>query len=96
MVGVDTCKGVRVAKSVANLGVLRVTAACTLGGLSGGVAGQILKILNTSNTTLVLTHNGAGTQKFMISGGTLTMTGQYNAVTLAFDGTYWFVTGKGQ
>jgi hypothetical protein len=97
IVATDTCLGVRASKAVGNIGVIRVTAACTLGGLSGGVSGQLLRILNTSNTTLVLKHNGAGTQKFMISGASdLTMTGQYNAVTLTFDGTYWFITGKGQ
>jgi hypothetical protein len=97
LVGIDTCKGVRTAKAVGSLGVLRVTAASTIGGFTGGVAGQLLTILNTANTTLVLKHNGAGTQKMMISGGSdLTLTGQYNSVTLAFDGTYWFITGKGQ
>ena len=96
VVAQDTCKGMQT-KAVGNLGVLRVTAACTLNGLSGGVAGQLLRILNTSNTTLVLKHNGTGTQKFMLSGaGDLTMTGQYNAVTLTYDGTNWYVTGKGQ
>ena len=96
IVAQDTCKGVQT-KAVGNIGVLRVTAASTLKGLSGGVAGQLLRILNTTATTLVLKHNGTGTQKFMISGGSdLTMTGQYNAVTLTFDGTYWYVTGKGQ
>jgi hypothetical protein len=96
IVAQDTCQGSQT-KAVGNKGVLRVTAACTLKGLSGGVAGQLLRILNTSNTTLVLKHNGSGTQKFMLSGaGDLTMTGQYNAVTLTYDGTYWFVTGKGQ
>jgi hypothetical protein len=98
VVGVDTCKGVRTTgKSVAGLGLLRVTAACTLQGLVGGVTGQLLRIINTSNTTLVIKHNGSGTQKFMISGaGDLTLTGQYNALTLIFDGTNWYVTGKGQ
>lgn len=98
IVAQDTCKGVRATgKAVGGLGVLRVTAACTLQGLTGGVTGQLLRILNTSATTLVLKHNGTGTQKFMISGaGDLTLTGQYNSVTLSFDGTYWFITGKGQ
>lgn len=96
IVAVDTCQGSQT-KAVGSLGVLRITAACTLKGLSGGVAGQLVRILNTSNTTLVLKHNGIGTQKFMISGAAdLTMTGQYNAVTLAFDGTNWYVCGKGQ
>lgn len=97
IVGIDTCKGIRTAKAVGSLGLLRVTAAATIGGFTGGVAGQTLSILNTANSTLVLKHNGAGTQKMMISGGSdLTLTGQYNSVTLAFDGTYWFITGKGQ
>jgi hypothetical protein len=96
-VGVDTVKGVQATKAVTSVSLLRATAAGTIGGFSGGRSGQLLVIVNTTATTLKLTHNGAGTQKIMISGAAdLTMTGQYNSVTLIFDGTDWFVVGKGQ
>jgi hypothetical protein len=96
-VGVDTCKNIETSKSVAGLGLLRCTGTCTLKGLAGGVAGQILKIVNTTATTLTLKHNGAGTQKFYITGAAdLALTAQGNAVTAVYDGSYWYITGKGQ
>jgi hypothetical protein len=91
----DTCKGGGRVKAVGAIGMVRVTAACVMQGLSGGVSGQLLTILNTTATTLTLTHNGTGTQKIMVQGAAdLSLTVQYQAVILQFDGTNWYVVGK--
>jgi len=62
-----------------------------LGGLSGGVAGQILhivKIVVTNNLTL--THGGAGTQPFICHGAAdAVLTGTAGGYTLYCDGTSW-------
>jgi hypothetical protein len=93
--GIDTCLGSQ-EKSVAGISLLRVTNTSTIKGLSGGVTGQFLRIINTSATTLTVKHN-TGTQKIMVSGGSdASLTGQYNGLTLVFDGTNWYITGKGQ
>jgi hypothetical protein len=95
--GVDTCRGSQTAKSVAGKSLLRCDGTCTLYGLTGGVSGQFLRIINTSATTLTLVHNGTTTQKIMISGGSnKAITTQYGGVTMVFDGTNWYVTGNGQ
>lgn len=91
----DTCLGVQT-KSVIAKGLLRVTGVCTLNGLSGGVQGQILMIVNTQANDLVLKHNGSGTQKFFLTGaGDMTIPNQGDCVTCIFEGNYWYVVGKG-
>lgn len=91
----DTVSGTQT-KSVSGLYYLKTDGACTLNGLSGGIAGQVLTIINANANALVLKHNGTGTQKFYIAGaGDLTLTNQGYAVTCFYDGSYWYVTGKG-
>jgi hypothetical protein len=67
----------------------------TVGGLSGGVAGQILHVVRTSTTNnAILEHNeGGGSQDiFLADEGDQTLT-TYGGWTLVCNGTSWFEVG---
>lgn len=62
----------------------------TVEGLSGGVAGQYLVISSASSgRTIVLVHNGTGTQKFLCPNSANLTLRPYGTVLAFCDGTYW-------
>jgi len=70
-------------------------ASVTIGGFSGGVAGQflhVMKIDDTAGEFAKLTHgSGAGTQKiYLHAGADETLTANYGGWQLGCDGTSWF------
>ena len=67
-------------------------ATVTLGGLSGGVSGQVLSIVKTdASNNLVFEHQeSSGTQKFYFEAAAdRTITAVKGSVTFVFDGTDW-------
>jgi len=66
----------------------------TIGGLSGGVTGQVLNVVKiNSGNTLTLEHNEAsGTQKILMHQATdeTISANDYGGYTLVFNGTYWY------
>ncbi len=68
----------------------------TLNGLTGGVAGQIIYIVNANNDgrTLSIIHQaGTGNQDFVIfNGGNVSLVGWGGLCTAMCDGTHWFVS----
>jgi len=91
-----TVTGSTATVNVAGRSILYVNAgsSTTIGGFSGGVAGQILHIVCTSathNTTLA--NNGAGTEKILTNTGSDIVIDTLGGATLIFNGTSWYVIG---
>ena len=71
-------------------------ASVVLGGLSGGVEGQLLTIVkNVATNDLTVEHaQSAGTQKFYFdSAANQVMTAVKGGMTFVFDGTDWVCVG---
>ena len=67
----------------------------TLGGLTGGVAGQVVHIVKTAAANnLVLENSEGDAQNFLLAGDT-TMTAVPGMFTCVFDGTNWAVLVSG-
>ena len=77
-----------------NILVCNTTAnSITIGGFSGGIAGQILHITRTSNAnTLTIEHlEGGGSQDILLQGSTdFVSTTDYGGLVLYCDGSDWF------
>ena len=68
----------------------------TVGGLTGGVAGQLLYVVktNTSNSAILENAEGGGSQDIkLLSAGDETIT-TFGGWMLVCDGTNWIATGK--
>lgn len=66
------------------------TAAFSIAGLTGGVNGKIITLINTTAFDLTLLHNSAATVAngfYNPSGTSLVLSGQYNTVTLIYNST---------
>ena len=63
-----------------------------IGGLTGGVVGQVVFLSITDHTNNVtLEHNeGDGTQKVMMHDSSDETLDNFGGWTLSFDGTYWY------
>lgn len=67
----------------------------TLGGLTGGVTGQVVHLVKTSaSNNLVLENSEGDAQNFLLAGDT-TMTAVPGMFTCVFDGTNWQVLVSG-
>ena len=69
----------------------------TLGGLTGGVQGQILHILKVDSGLgrIIIEHNeGTGNQDIFLSGGSDVMLSSRGGITLYCNGTSWFALDK--
>jgi len=69
----------------------------TLGGLTGGVQGQILYILKVDSGLgrIIIEHNeGTGNQDIFLSGGSDVMLSSRGGITLYCNGTSWFALDK--
>lgn len=64
----------------------------TIGGLSGGVAGQVLHVVRTSSTNnAIIEHNeGGGAQDILLMKEADQTVSTYGGWTLVCDGTDWF------
>lgn len=69
----------------------------TIGGLSGGVVGQVVRIIKTTSAnSLIINHNdAAGTEKIITpNAANITRSaGTYGGIVLEYNGTNWFVIG---
>ena len=68
----------------------------TIGGLAGGVAGQLLFVVktNTSNSAILENIEGGGSQDIkLLSGADETIT-TFGGWMLVCDGSNWFALGK--
>jgi hypothetical protein len=85
--------------SVANVERLSVGTTAgnvTLGGLSGGVDGQVVRIIKTTQANdLIIEHNeSTGDQKFICPGGTDITLSNFGGVTCVYNGSFWFVVAQ--
>ncbi|WP_420578313.1 hypothetical protein [Ekhidna sp.] len=78
--------------STANILTVNVAIGQTVSvsGLTGGVTGQIVTLMNIGQGTLTITHSGTGTYPFLLTGATDASLAASNSITLLFDGTNWF------
>ena len=69
-----------------------------LGGLSGGVQGQIIYLAKiTSTNSLTIEHNeSTGTQKIICPAGVDLVLSNYGGVTLLYNGSLWYVVSMAQ
>ena len=68
----------------------------TLGGLTGGVVGQVVYIVKTSATNNLVLENAEGDgQDFLIDNGDLTMTAIAGGVICVYNGSKWQVISAG-
>jgi hypothetical protein len=66
----------------------------TINGLSGGVTGQLIVLMNDGVNTVTLTYNNAGgTQKFMTPNNASVVMGQHTQRLAFFGGTFWHILG---
>ena len=66
----------------------------TINGLSGGVTGQMIVIMNDGVNNVTLTYNNAGgTQKFMTPNNASVVLGQHTQRLAFFGGTFWHILG---
>lgn len=82
------------AQDVAGIGILYCgtgDGTITLGGLAGGVNGQILSIFktSTSNSLVLEDQEGTGTQKFVTQSGDLTLGAGYGGVIVMCKDDFW-------
>ena len=63
----------------------------TIGGFTGGVAGQVLHLVSLAkaNNLIIENEEGGGNQDIHIGNGDLTLTATSGGVTLVCDGTNW-------
>ena len=63
----------------------------TIGGFTGGVAGQVLHVVSTDTANnLIIEHNeGGGNQDIHVGNGDITYTATCGGLTLVCDGTNW-------
>jgi hypothetical protein len=76
------------------------TAAFSIAGLTGGVNGKAITLINTTTQDMTLLHSVAATPAhgFFAPGGvSYVLSGQYSSVTLIYNSTLarWVVTGSG-
>ena len=85
---------------VSGIGILFIKATSgwnDVTGLSGGVTGQVLQIVNSSDETTytgsisLMANHADGTQKFAAYGSIGIQS--YKGITLVFDGTFWRAAG---
>jgi hypothetical protein len=87
--------------NVADVSILWVNTSggnVTIGGLTGGVLGQILYIciINASNNTIIEDDEGTGNQDIKtVTGADITITNE-GGCTLIFTGTTWNMVSIGQ
>ena len=63
----------------------------TIGGFTGGVAGQVLHVVSTDTANnLIIEHNeGGGNQDIHVGNADITYTATCGGLTLVCDGTNW-------
>ncbi|MBK8659328.1 MAG: tail fiber domain-containing protein [Bacteroidetes bacterium] len=86
--------------STSHLRITGPTAAFSIAGITGGVNGKVITLINTTTQDLSLLHSVAATPAngFFTPGGlSYVLSGQYSSVTLIYNSTLarWVVTGSG-
>ena len=71
-----------------------VSGIVTISGFQAGIEGQEITIINTNDAnSVVIKHNGAGTQKILLPGSADLTLGTYSSARFNFDGTSWYCVG---
>ena len=78
--------------SVAGVNILKVDTSgntVTLGGLSGGVTGQIVHIIKSNASNNLVLENSEGDDQDFLLGADLTFTGKPGGISCIYDGSNW-------
>ena len=78
--------------SVVGVNILKVNTTdntITLGGLTGGVTGQIVHIIKSVATNNLVLENAEGDAQDFLLGADVTFTGKPGGITVIYDGSNW-------